>query len=281
MFTPVFRIFVLPHDTLPPRDFEFQFVGGESSPISLGRLKQCLSGWYSFGASSTVLKWIAHGVPIRWRSFPPAPRIMRNSVSAVKYRKFVDEAVSQLLSAGAIQQVRQCPKAVSPFGVVTKTNSDKLKLIVNMRYVNKALVIPKFKMETLSSLEDVSKPFDFMVLFDLKSGFWHVALAEDAKPWVAFQWPDDKGNLRYFQFRRLPFGLAIAPWAFTKIMRQLVSRWRGMNIRVLPYLDDVLFMAATSSEASALAEFIMTEFRTLGMDVNYEKSVVNPTQRIE
>ena len=72
-------------------------------------------------------------------------------------------------------------------GVVTKTNSGKLRLIVNMRYVNKALVIPKFKMETLSSLEDVSKPFDFMVSFDLKSGFWHVPLAEDAQPWVAFQ----------------------------------------------------------------------------------------------
>ena len=206
---------------------------------------------------------------------------MRNSVSTVKYKKFVDEAVFQLLSAGAIQLVRQCPKVVSPLGVVTKINSDKLRLIVNMRYVNKALVIPKFKMETLSSLEDLSKPFDFMVSFDLKLGFWHIPLAADAQPWVGFQWPDEQANLRYFQFRRLPFGLAIAPWAFTKIMRQLVSRWRGMNIRVLPYLDDFLFMASTSSEASALAEFIQTEFRTLGLDVNYEKSVVNPTQRIE
>ena len=78
---------------------------------------------------------------------------MRNSISTTKYKKFVDEAVSRLLSAGAIQQVRQCPKVVSPLGVVTKINSDKLGLIVNMRYVNKALVIPKFKMETLSLLE--------------------------------------------------------------------------------------------------------------------------------
>ena len=54
-----------------------------------------------------------------------------------------------------------------------------------------------------------------------------------------------------------------------------------MNIRVLPYLDDFLFMASTSSKASAMAEFIMTEFRTLGLEVNYAKSVVNPTQRIE
>ena len=134
----------------------------------------------------------------------------------MKYKKFVDEAFSRLLSAGAIQQVRRCPMVVSPLGVVAKINSDKLGLIVNTRYVNKALVNPKFKMETLSSLEDISKPFDFMVSFDLKSGFWHVPLAEDAQPWVAFQWPDGKGNLRYFQFRRLPFALAIAPWALQR-----------------------------------------------------------------
>ena len=96
---------------------------------------------------------------------------MKNSISVVKYRKFVDAAVSQLLSVGAIQQGRQCPMVVSPLGVVTKTNSDKLRLIVNVRYVNKAPVIPRFKMETLSSLEDDSKPFDFMVSFDLKLGF--------------------------------------------------------------------------------------------------------------
>ena len=53
-----------------------------------------------------------------------------------------------------------------------------------------------------------------------------------------------------------------------------------MIIRVLPYLDDFMFMASASSEASTMSDFILTEFRTLGMDVNYEKSVVDPTQRI-
>ena len=87
---------------------------------------------------------------------------MKNYNSVVKYRKFADDVVSQLLSVGAIRQVRQQPMLVnSPLGVVTKTNYDELILIiiVNLRYVNKALVIPKFKMETLSSLEDISKPF--------------------------------------------------------------------------------------------------------------------------
>ena len=65
-----------------------------------------------------------------------------------------------------------------------------------------------------------------MISFDLKSGFWHVPLAESAQPWVAFEWHDDYGRPRYFEFLRLPFGLATAPWAFTKLMRQLVNHRR-------------------------------------------------------
>ena len=88
------------------RDFEFQYGEGSPPCVSLGRLRQCLNHWHDFGTSSTVLNWIANGVPIRWRLSPPAPRAMKNSMSVVKYRKFIDEAVSQLLSVGAIQQVR-------------------------------------------------------------------------------------------------------------------------------------------------------------------------------
>ena len=137
------EFFNFSHEPQPPRDFEIQSCGGESPSISLGRLQQCLSGWYAFGASTTVLNWIAHGASIPWRSFPPAPRAMKNSVSVVKYRKFVNEAVAQVLSAGAIPQIRQRPMVVSPLGVIAKINSDKLKLIVNMRYGNKKALVTK------------------------------------------------------------------------------------------------------------------------------------------
>ena len=43
-----------------------------------------------------------------------------------------------------------------------------------------------------------------------------------------------------------------------------------MSIRVLPYLDDFLFLAPTISEASALAEFITKEFWSLDLDVDLE-----------
>ena len=85
-------------------------------------------------------------------------RVLRNSESAMEHASFVDMALAELLAAGVVRHTSVRPAVVSPLGVVPKPNSkDKFRLIVNMRYVNQAIVVPKFRMETLSSLADLLK----------------------------------------------------------------------------------------------------------------------------
>ncbi len=94
---------------------------------------------------------------------------MRNSRSALEHSYFIDSTLAELLEAGAVRLGHERPAVVSPLGVVPKPNSkDKLRLIVNMRYVNQAIVVPKFRMESLSSLSELLRAQDFMVSFDLK-----------------------------------------------------------------------------------------------------------------
>ena len=45
----------------------------------------------------------------------------------------------------------------------------------------------------------------------------------------------------YYVYTCLPFGLSIAPWVFSKVMREIVMFWRRCGIRVIPYLDDLFF----------------------------------------
>ena len=47
-----------------------------------------------------------------------------------------------------------------------------------------------------------------------------------------------RGELRFFQFTVLPFGLSVAPYLFTKIQRALIKHWRSKGFRILTYLDD-------------------------------------------
>jgi hypothetical protein len=247
----------------------------------VGDIRGAVEFWRSMGTSNTVVQWILDGVPIRWNGSPPERRCMRNSRSAFAHRSFVDGAVTELLSANAIRQVFHTPAVVSPLGVVPKIGTKKLRLIVNLRYVNKAMVIPRFRMESLSDLSDLMELGDFMISFDLKSYFGHVPLAESAQQWVAFEWPDDTGRPRYFEFLRLPFGLATAPWAFTKLMRQLVNHWRRSGVRVLPYLDDFLFMSSSYASALDLSARVQSDFRNCGLLVNMEKSVSKPVNRLK
>ncbi len=108
--------------------------------------------------------------------------VLKNSRSALEHSTFADLALAELLAASAMRHTNVRPAVVSPLGVAPKPNSkDKFRLIVNIRYVNHAIVVPKLKMEPLSSLADLLKSQEYMVSFDLRSGFWHIPLAPEAQ----------------------------------------------------------------------------------------------------
>ncbi|CAJ0968619.1 unnamed protein product [Ranitomeya imitator] len=54
----------------------------------------------------------------------------------------------------------------------------------------------------------------------------------------------------HFQFVSLPFGLAITPRVFTKIMAELMPILRVRGLVLFPYLDDLLIKALSFSHAS-------------------------------
>ena len=75
--------------------------------------------------------------------------------------------------------------------------------------------------------------------------------------------------------RALPFGLSTAPFAFTKLMRQLVNKWTREGRRVMQYIDDELFAVSGSlsqEEAMAQAQEVLADLRAAGSKVNLEKS---------
>ncbi len=63
-------------------------------------------------------------------------------------------------------------------------------------------------------------------------------------------------------------------------MRQLVKHWRSLGIRLLPYLDDFLFMSPSFKETLELAARVLRDFIGAGFVVNLEKSMLHPAQSI-
>ncbi len=133
-----------------------------------GNLNRHSSWWQSNCSSTWVLKWVRFGFPLWWqrRDETPPPFRSPNQPGAIKHAIFVSETVAAALKAGAIMRWHKQPTVVNPLNVTPKKNG-KLRLILNLRHVNKYLAIPKFKMENLQLAETLALPGDWMFAIDL------------------------------------------------------------------------------------------------------------------
>ena len=168
------------------------------------------------------------------------------------------------------------PHCVLPLGVVVRPGSGKRRLILDARYVNEHVVTPSFKYETLSGLQNVLQPQDYVFTFDLKSGYHHVDMDERYWTYLGFQWEN-----QFYVFTQLPFGLAPACWAFTKVTRELLTLWRSEGMRNTGYLDDSAHMSQDLATAQAMQRSVFNDFERAGFIVNKEKSVAVPSRQFK
>ena len=139
-------------------------------------------------------------------------------------------------------QVHVC----SPLGVVPKKNG-KLRLILDLRFLNKHLATRKFKFEDLRVVAEILQPHDCFFTFDFRNDYHHVDISPEHWKYLAFSFTFD-GKAGYFLFCSLPFGLSTSPYVFTKLLRPVVAHWRSQGIRISVCLDDGI--GADSSKAS-------------------------------
>ena len=98
---------------------------------------------------------------------------------------------SELECNRCIQQVDHQPHICSPLSVVDNGRG-KLRLVINLRYLNQYLWQDKFKYEDLRIAMLMFQKGGFMFSFDLKSGYHHVDVYQPHRDFLGFQ----KGNSR-------------------------------------------------------------------------------------
>ncbi|KAK3286834.1 hypothetical protein CYMTET_5623 [Cymbomonas tetramitiformis] len=249
-------------------------------PRITGRLRQRVGFWRSF-ASALVVTWILFGVPLTWIAGPPPSRFSANAPSALTEAEFVSEAVFGLVQSGAAEEWLTQPTVVSPLAVAYRDmgpdKAPKKRLIWNGKYVNSFIVVQKFKYESLAFVRDLLFWQGSLWSFDLTSGYHHVELHQDFHTYVAFSWRE-----RFYVFKALPFGLAPAPYFFTKITNELAARWRRQGAGLVHYLDDFLFIQRPSGRPFAEEQAaVLGDVEDSGFLVNQEKSVLDFQQLIE
>jgi hypothetical protein len=81
-----------------------------------------------------------------------------------------------------------------------------------------------------------------------------------------------------YQFRCLPFGLACAPWVFTKTLKPVSAQLRQLGMRLIVY---ILILEESKELARDHATGLVYLLENLGFAVSKAKCQLEPTQTID
>ena len=131
-------------------------------------------------------------------------------------------------------------------------------------------------MEGMKNVSDLLNQGNYMVKIDLKDAYWHIPIHQDSRKLLRFRW--DK---KLYEMGVLAFGVGPGPRIFTKLLKVPLTILRRLMIKLVAYLDDLLIMGKSIEETLQARDSVLYLFQQLGFTINWEKSVLQPTQEIE
>ena len=173
------------------------------------------------------------------------------------------------------QEALQTPMFFSRTFTVPKGEVDR-RPILDLSELNKLLIIPKFRLETLERIVKSIVEGLWGTSLDIMDAYLNVALAPQFHKYFAFVLGE-----RTFVFQVLPFGLSTAPWAFTRVMKPIKAHLRRQGVIVSSFFDDFLILAGSQQLAQAHTQLTKELLESLGFRINLRKSAFTPLQRLE
>ena len=109
---------------------------------------------------------------------------------------------------------------------------------------------------------------DCFTTFDLSSGYHHIEIHPEHRKFLGFEWTFEDGSTRYFQFCVLLFGLPSACDVFKKVLRSFTKRLRGISIKAIIYIDDVITASRSFELAETADELVKSDLVSAGLVIN-------------
>lgn len=235
-----------------------------------GRLSNFISAWSSITSDPFILKCLS-GFKVEFSSIPFQRRPPGLNCLNKNDEPFLKEAITNLLNLGAVKKVpRSDDQFVSTYFLVAKSNG-KMRFVLNLKELNKYIPNEHFKMEDFRTATKLVSKECFMGSIDLKDAYFLIPLHKTCKKYFCFEWEGDR-----FIWNCIPFGLNIAPWLYTKLMKPVVSFLRNKNFSSVVYLDDWLLFGDTYEDCLSNVNCTVEILEKLGFIINKQKSSLVP-----
>ena len=151
----------------------------------------------------------------------------------------VRASLRDMLEAGAIHpnQLPWCNAMV-----LVRKKDGTLRFCVNFRHLNACMKKDSYPLPCIQEALESMAGLAHFPLMDFKSGFWQIKMAPGSQQYMAFT----VGNLGFYEFTRMPFGLCNAPVTFQHLMQNTLGELNLMYCVI--YLDDVIVFGRTEEE---------------------------------
>ncbi|KAL6730459.1 hypothetical protein Aduo_001434 [Ancylostoma duodenale] len=243
---------------------------GSSDRIA-GRLADFVDEWSKLTGDPFIINAIK-GYKLPFASFP---NLTRNVRVGSKTCPSLASEFMKLLEKGVIEKSDRHEFFISStFGIPKKDGTTRP--IINLKPLNKYLVIPHFKMEGIQMVSDLVVPGGYCAKVDMSDAYFSISIAKCHRKYLSFIWDNT-----VFEFTCMPFGLGPAPYLYTKIMRVLAEHLRSQGVKLIHYLDDWAFFGETETSLRRDVELAVQLFQRVGLRINFEKSIIQPCQSME
>lgn len=236
-----------------------------------GRLKHCRTNWEKITDDHIILSWI-QGYEIRF-SNPPPPFNSGPQNWSNEEKQVIELEIKKLISLGAISKCSyHKDQFVSPIFLVPKPNGT-FRFILNLKKLNEYISTEHFKLEDIRTAAKLISKNCYMASIDLKEAYLSVPIGENSRRFLRFKFDDT-----LYEFNALPYGLCLAPFVFTKLLKPVCTYLRNQNIILTSYLDDSLYFNRSNIACKRDINVACKLLTDLGFVINFEKSNCRPSQ---
>lgn len=177
-------------------------------------------------------------------------------------KEVAEKQIQQWLEEGIIQP--SSSEYASPVVVTTKKDGTP-RLCIDYRRLNRQVVRDRFPLPLIDDILDKLCDARVFSTLDLRNGFFHVAVKEDSRKYLAFvtrsgQW----------EFLKVPFGYCNSPAVFQRhincVFRELIQA--GI---VMVYMDDVVVPGKDVQDGLMKLKMVMEVAQVYGLDIKFSK----------
>ena len=181
----------------------------------------------------------------------------------------VKAALNEMCSQGIIVPVDKPTDWVNSMVAVEKKNTDKLRICIDPRPLNKAIKREHYHLPTIEEITTRLSGARYFSTLDARSGFWQIPLDEESSTLTTFATPFGR-----YRFTRMPFGIHSAQEVFHKRLHELFQDLSGVETDI----DDILVWGRTREEHDERLEKTLQRARESNLKLNPDKCKIRSTE---